>query len=295
MILQHYSTNEKSDILAWMNIVLVGHVCIDHNTTENATYTSWGSSVMYMAHYLQAKHQETPTLISTYGPDMQQYLEGINILPPQPDQPHTLVYENDTRSMPRIWKAHKIDQAGEPVLTTETKEALSTADIVIVAPLLPNYSAGYLKQLINHTDPEALKVLCPQGYFREIGDDGLVKWREFKEAADVVPLFDLVIYSEEDHPQAIAVAKSWGQISPKTQIVVTQGPQGATLITPDETKSISTTPLAADKIVDSVGCGDVFAITTAYNYRLSQNPSKAIAEAHKAAAQKLLASPLLNK
>lgn len=295
MILQHYSENEKSDILAFMNIVLVGHVCIDHNTTENATYTNWGSSVMYMAHYLKAKHREVPTLISTYGPDMQQYLEGITILPPQPDQPNTLVYENDTRSIPRIWKAHETEHAGEPAITPEVMKTLNRADVIAVAPLLPNYSAHYLRQLLQHANPGALKVLCPQGYFREIGDGGLVKWREFAEAATIVPFFDLVIYSEEDHPRALEVAKSWEQAAPDTEIVVTQGPKGATVVTRDGETPVPTTPLPAEKIVDSVGCGDVFAITTAYQYKLQQTPrnlSVAVKEAHQAAAEKLLATPL---
>ena len=275
-----------------MNIVLVGHVCIDHNTTENATYTSWGSSVLYMAHYLQAKHNVEPVVVSTYGPDMVSYLSDIKILPAQPDQSETLVYENDTRSLPRIWKAHKLENAGEPELTSNVTEILRNADVVIVAPLLPNYSASYLQKLIGHTNSSALKVLCPQGYFRQIGKDGLVKWREFTEAPDVVPLFDLVIYSEEDHPQALSVAKSWKQVSPKAEIVVTQGPSGATIIAQKGASSIPTIPLAADKIVDSVGSGDVFAITTAYDYRLRRNLKQAVAEAHKAAAQKLITTPL---
>jgi sugar/nucleoside kinase (ribokinase family) len=247
---------------------------------------------LYMAHYLQAKHQETPTVVSTYGPDMQPYLGGINILPAKPDQSETLVYENDTRSLPRIWKAHKTEHAGEPELTSEVVEALRRADVIMVAPLLPNYPADYLRRLLREADPGALKVLCPQGYFREISQGGLIKWREFVEATEVVPFFDLVVYSEEDHPRALEVAKSWEQVAPDTHIVVTQGPNGATVVTRDKQTAVPTTPLPADKIVDSVGCGDVFAITTTYYYRLQKDLQQAVDKAHQAAAEKLLTAPL---
>lgn len=275
-----------------MNIVLVGHVCIDHNTTEAAAYTSWGSSVLYMAHHLRAQHGIVPIVVSTYGPDMVNYLCDITMLPDRPDRAETMVYENDTRSLPRTWRAYKVEHAGEPVMTRKVTRALREADVVVVAPLLPNYSASYLQKLIYNTRPSALRVLCPQGYFREISSDGLVTRREFDEAPNLVWLFDLVIYSEEDHPKALSVARSWRQLAPNTQIVVTQGPGGATIIAKGGTRRVPTTPLSSDKIVDSVGCGDVFAITTAHQYGFTRDLGKAVLEAHKAASQHLLATPV---
>lgn len=277
-----------------IQVVLIGHICIDHNTTEHATYTNWGSSVLYMAQYLKEKHALEPTVVTSYGPDMLTYLPNVKVLPKEPNQPETLVYENDTRTVPRIWKAHNIKHALPPTLTPEITQALQSADIIVVAPLLPNYPIDLLQEAMRQTKPTALKMLCPQGYFRAIGQDGLVSRRSFSEAPEILPLFDLVVYSEEDHPDAFKLAESWS-LSANAKIILTQGSNGATIITKNEAKHIPTTPLSPDEIVDSVGCGDVFAATAAYHYRLSGNLEQAVKEAHKAAAQKLRSTPDTNK
>ncbi len=274
-----------------MNIVLIGHVCIDHNITENATYTGWGSSVLYMAHYLQGTHNITPTVVSSYGPDLIPYLAGISILPDTPNKPETLVYENDTLSIPRVWKAHKVEYAFPPDLTPAVTKLLEMADIIIVAPLLPNYSVAYLQSLIGHTKPDALKLLCPQGYFRTIDQDGLVSSREFTEAADIIPLFDLVVYSEEDRPQALQIAVNWERAMPDAKVIVTQGSKGASIVEKSQARHIPTQAIDPKDIVDSVGCGDVFAVTVAYKYQQIKDLDQAVKQAHKSAALKLRGTP----
>lgn len=272
------------------NIVLIGHVCIDHNTTENATYTSWGSSVLYMAKYLQTTYFAVPLVVSNYGPDILPYLPSVEMIPDKPNQEQSLIYENDTRTLPRIWKAHNTEFAEAPAITADVKEALQEADIVVVATLLPNYSAAYIQELLSYVQPESLKVLCPQGYFRHIEDDGLVIPRTFAEASEIVPLFDLVIYSEDDHPDAFAIAKEWLEQDATTKIIVTQGPKGASIVTKDEVIAIPTVPLAPEQIVDSVGCGDTFAGTLAFNYRQTGDLEESVKRAHVTAGKKLLAS-----
>jgi hypothetical protein len=269
------------------NIVIVGHICIDHNTTESKSYTSWGSGVLYMTQYFQDTHQLTPTAITNYGSDILPYLPSVNLLPTHPNQEKTLVYENDTRSQPRIWRAHNIEFAEAPALTPEVVKAIQEADIVIVAVLLPNYSAAYIRELLGHATPGTLRVLCPQGFLRAIGPDSLVTPREFEEADAVTPLFDLVIYSEEDHPAALDLARRWKQAT-DADIVVTQGARGAHIVGRQYDLQVPTEALAPDEIVDSVGCGDVFAATLTYDFYLSKNLRHAVLEAHQAARRKLL-------
>lgn len=276
------------------NTVIVGHVCVDHNTTENANYINWGSSALYIAQYLQAQHYLVPLVVSNYGPDLMPYLPAVDMLPGRPNQEKTLLYENDTRATPRIWKAYNTEFAEPPELTPAVIAALEQADILIVATLLPNYSAAYLRQLLSHTKDSCFKVLCPQGYFRNIQANGLVVPHDFAQAVDIVPLFDVVIYSEEDHPQAFKVAEGWVRVAPKSQIVVTQGANGASIINKNGVKHIPTTPIPEEKIVDSVGCGDVFDAAVAYAYFKNKDLPKAIALAHKAAAKKLLTTPSLH-
>ncbi|HSX08410.1 MAG TPA: PfkB family carbohydrate kinase [Candidatus Saccharimonadales bacterium] len=272
------------------NIVLVGHVCIDTNTTENATYTAWGSSVLYVAQYYRAQYGIEPAIITEYGPDLLPYVPHAHFLPAVPNRPETLRYENDTRSVPRIWRCHNTEFAGPPELTPAAIEAIKAADIIVVATLLPNYSAAYIAQLMQHARPDALKLLCPQGYFRKIAADGLVQQREFTEASTVLPLFDVVVYSEEDHARALALARTWSQ-KMSTQFIVTQGEKGASIVARNVVRAIPTTPLAPEQIVDSVGCGDTFAATVAYQYFQNHDLVEAVQAAHRAAAAKLLAAP----
>lgn len=272
------------------NTVIVGHVCVDHNTTENANYTNWGSSALYIAQYLQAQHYLVPLVVSNYGPDLMPYLPAVDMLPDKPNQEKTLLYENDTSVTPRIWKAYNTEFAEPPELTPATIAVLEQADILIVATLLPNYPETYLRQLLSHVKDSCFKVLCPQGYFRDIQDDGLVVPHEFVEATKIVPLFDVVIYSEEDHPEAFKIAHDWVYAAPKSQIVVTQGSNGASIVGKNGVQHIPTTPIPEEKIVDSVGCGDIFDAALAYAYFKNKDLPQAVVTAHKAAGKKLLAS-----
>lgn len=243
--------------------------------------------MLYIAQYLQAAHQITPVIVSNYGPDILPYLPEVHMVPEEPNQEQTLVYENDTRTVPRIWKAHNTDFAEAPRLTPEVIEVIQEADIILVGTLLPNYSPEYIQELLGYARPTALRVLCPQGYFRTIEADGLVTPRDFIEAPDIVPLFDLVIYSEEDHPRAFAIADGWLKYTDNTRIVVTQGEKGASIVAKDGTTAMPTTPIAPEEIVDSVGCGDIFDATVTYVYYQTKDLQKAVQTAHVAAAKKL--------
>jgi hypothetical protein len=98
-------------------IVLIGHVCIDHNKTEHATYTGWGSSVLYIAQHYQKYQQISSLVVASYGPNILEYLPEVAMLPASPNQPQTLVYENDTSISRRIWKC--------PVYFYKQKTAIS--------------------------------------------------------------------------------------------------------------------------------------------------------------------------
>ncbi len=225
---------------------------------------------------------------ASYGPDMLQYLLPVTMLPDQPNKPQTLRYENDTRSLPRIWKAYNTEYSQPPELNAETIKTLQEADIIMIATLLPNYSPDYVESLLSYARPGSLKVLCPQGYLRHIAGDGLVVPREFVEAAALVPLFDLVIYSEEDHPQAFKLAQQWAQLADSAaMIIVTEGQRGASFVNKAGVQHVATQPLAPHEILDSVGCGDVFDAAVAYAYYQSHDLVQAVSAANEAAGRKL--------
>jgi sugar/nucleoside kinase (ribokinase family) len=166
--------------------------------------------------------------------------------------------------------------------------ALAAADIVIVATLLPNYTVDYIRQLMRYAPQGSLKVLCPQGYLRDITPEGLVVPRAFHEAVALLPLFDLTIYSEEDTPNALQLAKIWSADS--GAIIVTQGDKGASIVERQQITQIPTTPIPAEEIIDSVGCGDVFDAAVAHNYYLLPDLEMAVRAAHRATAKKLRAT-----
>jgi sugar/nucleoside kinase (ribokinase family) len=269
------------------NIVLIGHVCIDHNKSEHASYDGWGA-ILYMSQYFQKHCDVSPIVIASYGPDMLTYLPETNLIPAEPNQPDTLVFENDTSTGKRKQRCYNLESAAPPAITDDIIDAVRHADVIIVATFLPNYSAAYLDELLGYADPDSLKVLCPQGYFRNITPDGSVEHQEFPEADSIIPKFDLVIYSEEDCPEALSVAKGWKQ-SFKTEIVVTQGAEGASIVGKDENVQIPTHPIPHEEIVDSVGCGDTFAATVTFSYYETRDLRTAILDGHAAAGKKLLA------
>lgn len=273
------------------SIVVIGHVCIDYNKSERASYTSWGSSVLYIARSFQKQFGANPLAITNYGPDLLPYLPPVTIYPAVPNQPYSLIFENDSSRGKRTQKCHNAGYAGPPELTEEVIDAIKRADIVIVALLLSNYPADYVQELLQYCKQGALKVLCPQGYFRNITDDERIEPREFVEAEAIFPLFDLVVYSEEDSPVAFELAKRIKQTADNTDIIVTQSADGATIVGKDSDQHIPTTPIAPEDIVDSVGCGDTFDAAVTYSYYLSKNLPAAVRDAHQAAARKLLTIP----
>jgi sugar/nucleoside kinase (ribokinase family) len=270
-------------------VVIVGHVCIDHNTTEHAEYTKWGSIAMYMADYLQRGVQVKPAIITTYGSDFIPHAKGFDLYPAAPQVESTLLNENNTRGNKRIFYSHNVEHATPPVITPELAQLIGTADIFALAPLLPNYSADYVKDVVALVKPGALRVLPLQGYLRDVDESGLIHPKGFTDAAHILPLFDLAVMSDDDHPQAFEVARSWKNLSPMTNIIVTEGPLGASIVEKDTSHNIPTQPVPPQDIIDSVGCGDIFTAAVAYHYYQSHDMPAAIEAAHHAARAKLTA------
>lgn len=269
-------------------IVFAGHVCIDHNNFEGNTYQKWGSPALFMTKYFQSAFQLQPHIIASYGADFLPYAEGIQLYPKEPNLAESLIYENIVKQGHRTQYCHNAASALPVTIDTAAEAILSTASILFVAPLTPAYGAAHIAAITQQLPAHCLKVLLPQGYLRNITSQDLVEPREFAEAADVLPHFDLVVLSDEDHPHAVARAHEWKQLSPKTQIIVTRNASGADIITDDGEQHIATIPVAEADIVDSVGCGDVFTAGTAYALSQGVSLTDAIQAGHDAARQKLL-------
>lgn len=266
-------------------VVLVGHVCIDVNISEGSSYTGWGSALMYMARYFARQQPDVkPVLVSPYGRDFLPYATGLALLPSEPQAGHTLVYKNRSLNGRRTQRSEYYDTAGPVSLTDDIVNHLKQADIICLAPLLPNFSPTYVREILSHKKLGCKTCLLPQGYFRDIRADGQVEPREFREAEEIIPLFGMVIFSEDDHPDSSRSAKRWANLS---NIVMTRGPRGAAWIKPDRVVEVPVEPVTEDRIIDSVGCGDTFSAAAMYAYYREDDMAAAIQAGNAAARAKL--------
>lgn len=275
--------------MAKPHVVVVGHVTIDHNKTERTSYVSWGGPAMYMAKYCERQFGIAPTIVTRRGTDYAKYDTDIHFAPATPTETHTLVYENIVSNGHRTQRCHFIAEAAPPVITADVRATLAAADILIVATLLPNYSPAYIAEMLSIAPSHCLKVLSPQGYFRHVTNDGTVSLREFHEATELLPLFDMAVYSDEDYPDALAATRAWSAHAPQTALFVTQSENGVSIVQHARMQAIPTVAVPPTEMVDSVGCGDVFTIAAALDFWKTHDVRLAAMAGNTAARNKLLA------
>jgi sugar/nucleoside kinase (ribokinase family) len=265
-----------------MNITILGHVCIDTNISEHVSYTSAGSPAMFMAKiYGQLPNTQTQ-IIAPYGRDFTRYLNNIHIYPHKPLHERTLTYMNTFHKSIRSQKAMNREYAELLPITDELRKIITHSDIIFLAPLTPDYSVKYVHLLMESARSDTLKLLLPQGYYRSFDSNCNVHQREFKEAEDLLPLFDFIIASEFDHFIMEEYAKKWAQT---TQVIVTRGDKGVHYYSKNEDFSVSVDPVKQDDIVDSVGSGDIFSAAFGYYYFGTRDVRKSLQFANNIARQ----------
>lgn len=270
-----------------MNILIVGHLCIDENISEKISYKNWGSPLMYMAKYLNTKPDCNVTLLAPYGEDFHRYLKGMH-LANKPKARPSLLYSNESKGLVRKQFAQNSQYAGPIEITKKLAKKIAEADILILATLLPNYNVSYVQELVSHVRQDCITAILPQGYFREVGVNGTINYREFTEAAKIVPLFDMVILSNEDLPNAVDVLSSWSEACSTTSIIMTEGEDGASIIKKGNITQVPTTAVPKTQIIDSVGCGDIFGAATVYNYYHTKDLLAAVKMGNEVARHKLI-------
>ncbi|MEI7579198.1 MAG: PfkB family carbohydrate kinase [bacterium] len=271
-----------------MKITILGHVCIDKNTSEHATYVTAGSPAIFMSKILKQLPENQVKILAPYGSDFLQYYSGQEIYPEVPVNKQTLIYENITKNSKREQKAWNRELALPITIDQNCRNFLTTTDLIFITPLLPNFSATYLSQTLANLPKQSLKVLLPQGYYRDF--DQNVITRDFQEAADILPLMDLVIVSEQDHPQMLETARQWVNEF-KIIVVITLGEKGALILTQSEELLIPAQVVPENEIVDSVGSGDIFSVGFAFRYLQTKSLREAGRFANALARQCLFYTP----
>jgi len=268
-----------------MRTTVLGHVCIDHNQSENATYTAAGSPAVFIDRIYRLYKACKTTIIAPYGRDFIPFAQDLTLLPTELNEEKTLVYENISTSNKRSQKALNRKTAFYIPLSEEIKKALSFSEVVIVAPLLPNLTADYLKTMLSFTPAKSLKVLLPQGYFRDFDNQNRVIPRGFKEWSEIIPQFDIITVSMDDKPNIEQDIVEWLNHHPQLLVVMTMADQGAKIFTADYSQLISTIPVPEDEVVDSVGSGDIFTAVFIYHYQKHKDPVRAVKYANDVAAR----------
>jgi hypothetical protein len=263
-----------------MNITIFSNVCIDHNKTKTGSYTAAGSPAMFFARIFRYFPQVQTTIISAYGINFLTYIHDIGILPKNPTAEKTLIYENDTRGTSRKQKAFNWEISAPPKIDSIMRGKIAYSDAIIIAPIVPNFSAQYIKKIFTICPPACLKILSPQGFFRSFTPDHSVVRKEFNDASEIIRLFDYVILSNEDYPHIEKIAKDWVKNS-QAKILITLAEKGALLIGHQSEKLIPTQPVT--NIVNSVGAGDIFTASFVYKFLQTNNEEKSIRFAHKIA------------
>lgn len=272
-------------------VTIIGHVCIDHNMVDGVKHETWGSPAMYIAKYYLKHFGIQSNIVSSYGRDFLNYAGDFSSTEGQ-GSGRTMCYENTINNGQRVQYCRNSEQSTPVSVSKVRTSLLRQTDILIVAPLVPNYSVEYVSEIMRYLRSDCLKILLPQGYMRYVDDSDKVQKRNFVEAGDIMRHFDGVVASDEDYEDIMSLAKVWSNHKPNSSIVITQAERGATLFYKGEVKQISTVPLPFDKIKNPVGCGDVFSAQLAMGLYSQLHPHEAVRQANKGTAQALLADPL---
>lgn len=270
-----------------MNITVVGHVCIDRNSSESGTFLGAGSPAMFMHKIFSQLPDCILTIVGPYGDDFLPYKGSVSLYPKYPLAIQTLVYENTMNGAKRTQRCFHHAEA-LPVQITD--DILSGADCICIAPLTSAYTANYIAELLSHKKMGASVFLLPQGYFRKFDTDGTVNVREFSEAQDILPLVDTVIVSDQDHADMHSIATSWAS-NYSCSVIVTMAEKGAIVYSGSHQTIIETTPVPQNEIISSIGAGDIFSAAVMYEFSKSRNISEAISFGHKIAGQCLRMAP----
>lgn len=273
-----------------MKIIIFGHVCIDKNVIEDSSYTTAGGPPIFISRVFRQLPDSQVVVAAPHGPDFLKYYCEMCLYPPLPNKKQTLIYRNIVKNNKRIQKAYRRNIASPIEINDKLGKLTRQADVVFVTPLLPNFSYSYLKRINSFIQKKSLKILLPQGYFRKFNQKNVVVLRDFKEAVRILMFVDVVIVSDEDHPEIKKLAQRWVSRTEAT-VIITMGNKGALLVTKKRKKLITTIPVPAKKIVNSIGLGDAFGAGFAYHYLRRRNLEEAVDFANKLARRCLFYPP----
>lgn len=250
-----------------VKVILIGDLTIDHNERNGESYRGPGGPVYFAANIFN-NFGFTPIIVSSYGADYQKiWLENFVHFPPVPNYEKTIVFRNVYKNgNPRKQFVLNADSAKPVDLISLPSEIVKECKMVFMAPLLSHYKDEYFLKLKQEEEGK-LKVLLPQGMFRSVNNDGMVKRVKWKNAQNIIKNFDIIVFSKEDTENPDSLGEYWSSLGPI--VVVTKDREGCSIYS--DKKRTDLKAFKVDRICDSTGAGDIFASGFAFCYSKTNN------------------------
>ncbi|TIH38678.1 hypothetical protein D4765_06170 [Subtercola vilae] len=267
-------------------------MCIDENVSEGEAATRLaGSPAVFMNRLFSHDRALDVSILAPYGDDFEEFAAELPLLS-RPLHARTLLYRNVLTGTHRRQEVEHAEASAPGDIDAIAGIELERTDLLILSPLLPNFDVDYVREVRRRVPAEAVTVLLPQGYMRTVASDGRVNKRDFVEFAEVLPLVDIAVFSDEDTDDALARGAEWSRRFVNTSIVVTQNKYGATLFRRGAATVIGAPLIGAVDPLATVGAGDVFSAALSVSYVAKRDLGLAVADANEAAAEFLQRSEL---
>ena len=222
--------------------LVVGHITKDllpvggHVLGGTATYAS------LCAHRLGRRAAVVTS--ASQDVDVGAHLPGIQVAVKLSAETTTFqnIYEGDYRSQ-------YVRGVAAPLAPEDVPSGLRNAPVVLLGPLVREMSVDMARLF-----PNSLLGVTAQGWMRQWDGDGLVHAREWREAEQVLPLVDVLVFSYEDVDYDLERVKEYASLA--KMAVVTHNRLGAVVYCDAGSRWI---PAFRAVSVDPTGAGDVFA------------------------------------
>ena len=200
-------------------------------------------------------------IVTACSPELRlDQLDGI--LTQRKDCAYTSTFKNTQTPNGRI---QQILHVADEITLADVPPAWRNSPIVHLGPL-----AGEIGSELARGFPQSLVGVTPQGWMRGWQEDGVVSFKEWKEADQVLPYVQACVMSIEDVKGNEEIIASFASLSPI--LVVTEGAAGARIYWNGDVRSLRP---PKEQEVDPVGAGDIFAASFFIQLRQTRDPWQA--------------------
>lgn len=223
-----------------IDYLVIGHITRDITPTGNLV----GGTVSYSGRVAQALGYQTAVLTSCQ-PDYEGLSQlaalAVEVIPAD----HTSTFENIYGANGRTQMLYTV---ANNICPQHLPPAWQQPTVVHLGPLTNEVDPAFMNQF-----PNSIIGLTPQGWLRRWTEDGRVYAREWPEAAQFLPLADVVIVSEEDLLNDEMLPR-YRQLA--NLLIMTESVRGCTVFAGSDARQIPA-PVVAQ--VEPTGAGDIFA------------------------------------